>query len=365
MSKNDCLETTQGDDRGSLQRTSSCWRILDANLNRTQEGLRVIEDFFRFHIEDPHLTGVCKQLRHELADAFATLPQDRLIAARSTLSDIGTALSTEQERERREIRDVAVASFKRIQQSFRCLEEYSKLVDTNFALKLESLRYQAYTLERASRLTVRSRDQLKGCLLYVLIDGADDISAFSCRVEELVAAGVHVLQLRDKGLDDRELLVRAKIVRARTKSTSTLFIVNDRPDLAMLANADGVHLGQEDFSVHEARRIVGPDRLIGVSTHHVTEACQSVLDGANYLGVGPVFPSTTKSFDFFPGLELLRQVAREIKLPAFAIGGINSDNLPQVLHAGFTRIAVSGAIFSGGDVTARVNKFHEMLDERN
>jgi thiamine-phosphate pyrophosphorylase len=161
---------------------------------------------------------------------------------------------------------------------------------------------------------------------------------------QLLAAGVHVLQLRDKLLDDRELLARARRLRELTRGTDVLFIVNDRPDLAVLAEADGVHVGQDDLPLKDARKIVGPDMLIGVSTHSIEQARQAVLDGANYLGLGPTFPSGTKEFERFPGLDFLRRAAAEITLPAFAIGGITLGNLPQVLAAGIRRVAVGQAI---------------------
>ena len=138
-------------------------------------------------------------------------------------------------------------------------------------------------------------------------------------------------------------------MRALTRETPVLCIVNDRPDLAALARADGVHVGQEEVSVKDARRIVGPESLVGVSTHTIEQARQAVLDGANYIGVGPTFPSGTKTFEHFPGLDLLRAVAAEIRLPAFAIGGITSENLAEVLAAGIARIAVSAAITAAAD----------------
>ena len=128
--------------------------------------------------------------------------------------------------------------------------------------------------------------------------------------------------------------------------------MNDRPDIAVLAEADGVHIGQDELTVSEARRIVGPERLIGVSTHTIEQARQAVLDGADYLGVGPTFPSGTKSFESFAGLEFIRQVAAEITLPWFAIGGIDAKNLATVLDAGASRIAVSGAILTATDPCA-------------
>jgi len=128
--------------------------------------------------------------------------------------------------------------------------------------------------------------------------------------------------------------------------------MNDRPDLAALSRADGVHVGQEELTVKDARSIVGPEALLGVSTHSIEQARQAVLEGANYLGVGPTFPSDTKQFEKFPGLPLLRQVAAEIRLPAFAIGGITAENLPEVLATGVTRVAVSGAIAAADEPVA-------------
>ena len=135
--------------------------------------------------------------------------------------------------------------------------------------------------------------------------------------------------------------------------------MNDRPDLARLARADGVHVGQTELSVKEARTIVGPRALIGVSTHALDQARQAVIDGANYIGVGPTFPSATKSFDRFTGLNLLRDVAAEIRLPAFAIGGIGPDNIGDVLATGIARVALSGAVLSSADPAATIRQIRE------
>jgi thiamine-phosphate pyrophosphorylase len=199
--------------------------------------------------------------------------------------------------------------------------------------------------------------------LYVLVDGGPDERSLATLVRRLIDAGVHVLQLRDKRLDQRLLLGRAGILRELTAGTETLMVVNDRADLAALARADGVHVGQEDLSVREARSIVGPQALIGVSTHSIEQARRAVGDGASYLGVGPTFPSDTKAFDHFPGVELLRAVATEIRLPAFAIGGIRAENVQQVLAAGFRRIAVSGAITHAPDPFAAARELLAALEE--
>ncbi len=144
----------------------------------------------------------------------------------------------------------------------------------------------------------------------------------------------------------------ARLVREWTRAAGTLFIVNDRPDLAVLADADGVHLGQDDLPVSAARRIVGSRALIGVSTHTIEQARQAVNDGADYLGVGPVFPSKTKEFEEFAGLDFVRQVAAEIRIPWYPIGGISLENLAEVQAAGATRVAVSSAVCGADDPAA-------------
>jgi thiamine-phosphate pyrophosphorylase len=157
-------------------------------------------------------------------------------------------------------------------------------------------------------------------------------------------AGAGIIQVREKKMSDRELVTYGRLVRNWTAQAGALFIMNDRPDLAVLTDADGVHVGQDELSVRDARRIVGPSRLVGVSTHSLEQARQAVLDGADYIGVGPVFASTTKNFSKLAGLDFVRQVAAEMTLPAYAIGGITLDNLDEVLACGARRVAVSGAI---------------------
>src|SRR5262249_35337637 len=128
--------------------------------------------------------------------------------------------------------------------------------------------------------------------------------------------------------------------------------VNDRPDVARLVEADGVHLGQDDLPVKEARRLVGPDALVGVSTHDLAQLRQAILDGADYVGVGPVFASGTKDFAGLAGLEYVRAAAAETSLPAFAIGGIGPGNVEMVVASGARRVAVSGSVARSDDPRA-------------
>ena len=224
--------------------------------------------------------------------------------------------------------DVLTANFLRLGREFAEPREFGKILNPAVAKAIEQLRIGHTRMQRDRRPRI-GLERLATARLYVLLDGRSSVQEFERMAQGLIEAGVMSCSSA-QALADRELIDRARRLRQLTRGTSTLFIVNDRPDLAALAQADGVHVGQEELSVKDARSIIGPDALIGVSTHSIEQARQAVLDGANYLGVGPTFPSGTKQFDHFPGLELLRAVAAEIRLPAFAIGGIRRENLDQV-----------------------------------
>ncbi len=336
-------------------------RVIDAAANRAREALRVVEDYVRFVLDDRHLTGRCKQLRHDLAAALGRISSEHRLAARETRTDVGTLLSTPSERRRQDTADVLATNFARLQEALRSLEEFSKLLDADLVAELEHLRYRSYTLGRAVEITRTSLRQLERARLYVLIDGRSSPEDFSELARALIGAGVHVIQLRDKRLGDRRLLERARLLRELTHQSNTLFIMNDRADLAALGRADGVHIGQEELSVKDARTVVGPEALVGVSIHSIEQARQAVLDGANYMGVGSTFPSGTKQFEQYPGVELLRAVAAEIRLPAFAIGGISHENLPKVLSAGFPRVAAGGVITTADDPAAAARQMLAML----
>jgi thiamine-phosphate pyrophosphorylase len=237
-------------------------------------------------------------------------------------------------------------NWKRTQEALRSLEEFGKVHAPGLGQALERLRYRCYTLEKAAGLGLVARDRLAHARLYLLVTGSQCRLSLEQTIKEAAAGGVHVVQLREKELTDRELLERARRVRRWTREAGVLFIMNDRPDLARLAEADGVHLGQDDLSAKEARRILGPDALIGVSTHTTAQLQQAVLDGAGYVGIGPTFASKTKAFSELAGLAFVKSAAEATTLPAFAIGGVNAENIDEVVAAGARRIAVSQAVLA-------------------
>ena len=301
-----------------------------------------MEDYCRFSLNDAILSRETKELRHLLAEALAqTGPW---LIARNTPGDVGTEISTPDEHGRGSLTDVVRVNLKRLQEALRSLEEYGKLIRPPIGAAIEAIRYRTYTLEQVLVIGQSARQRLAHARLYLLVTGSSCATSLDFLVAEAAAGGVDLFQLREKTLDDRELLARARRMRKLTQRAGALFVVNDRPDIARLAEADGVHLGQEDMAVADARRIVGPRVLIGVSTHSLDQLRRAVLDGADYVGIGPVYPSATKIFEDLAGLAFVREAMSSTTLPAFALGGIHSGNVAEVVAAGSTRIAVGSAI---------------------
>jgi thiamine-phosphate pyrophosphorylase len=337
------------------------YRILDAAANRAREGLRVIEDYARFALNDGFLTRLTKECRHELAAILAGLPQPDLLAARDTPGDVGTKVATAAEYHRANLTDVLTAACKRTEEALRTLEEFGKVIEGILGSRLEQLRYRVYTVEKAVLRTQFNRERLAEQRLYLLVTEELCHHGSGPVIHGAIAAGVSMFQIREKRMKDRELVEHCHRVRQWTRAADALLIVNDRPDIAAVVDADGVHVGQDEFTVADARRIVGPDKLVGVSTHNLAQARQAVLDGADYLGVGPTFPTGTKQFAEFPGLDFIREMAAEVTLPWFAIGGITAKNIDAVRHAGGQRVAVSGAVCGAVDPAEASRELSEWL----
>lgn len=211
------------------------------------------------------------------------------------------------------------------------------------------------------------KEKLLKAALYLVI-GSDSTQSHPLLgiVEEALKGGVDILQLRDYSLKDSELLKTALAVREITQRYNVLFIVNNRPDIAVLSAADGVHLGQEDMPVAEARKILGPRKIVGVSTHAPDQACLALAHGADYIGVGPVYATPTKAGRPAVTVEYVREVAAmKPPIPFFAIGGIDLTNIQEVLKAGAHRIAVVRAIANAEDPQKAAKELKEKLVVRN
>jgi thiamine-phosphate pyrophosphorylase len=191
------------------------------------------------------------------------------------------------------------------------------------------------------------RDRLARARLYFVCDAAPGGRDLPEVLDAALRGGVDLFQLRDKRLSDDDLLAAAQVAREACGRANALFLLNDRPDLALAAGADGVHVGQEDMPVDEAREIVGAERIVGLSTHTVAQV--DAATGGDYIAVGPVHATPTKPGRPAVGVELVRHAARNATLPFFAIGGLNVANVHEVVGAGATRIVVVRAIAEAAD----------------
>lgn len=355
------METREFEQSGAI---AGAWRAVDASANRAGEALRVVEDAVRFVLEDRHLTELVKQLRHDLAALLAENDLLPRVFLRDASGDVGATVEAAAALPRRTPKDLIAANAARGEQALRSLQESVLLLAPRFASRFEDLRYRLYAIERSAIGAARAADCLRGINLCVLVDGRSDPSAFARLVESLLETGVRMIQIRDKKLNAATLVARTRqalaIARRRdaehaSESSSTrgaIVLVNDRVDVAAALGADGAHTGSDDLSTVLVRRVIGPERLLGRTAHDVAEARAAVIDGADYLGVGPCFPSTTKSFDACALPEFLSTVAREISLPTFAIGGITLQRLDSLARIGLTRVAVASAVTGAADPAA-------------
>ena len=341
---------------------SAVLRLLDANANRAREGLRVLEDYARFMLNDDELSARLKRLRHELRAALAAW-LDEAILRRDTPGDVGTDNKTDAELRRADVADVVTAAGKRVGEALRAIEEFAKTVGPANAAAVEVIRYRFYDVEQAVARTLRPANRFETVKLYVLITQRVCRRPWLETAELAIAGGADCLQLREKELDGGELLIRARQLTELCRRHAVLCIINDRVDVTLASGADGVHVGQGDLPAADVRRMAGRSMIVGVSTHNLQQAKQAVRDGADYVGVGPVFLSQTKPRDFLPGLDYARQAAQDIKIPSVAIAGITHENVDQVLQTGLKRIAVASAVTACDDVRSAAERLKKKLGE--
>ncbi len=328
------------------------YRILDASYNRAREAMRVAEDCGRFALNDPAITALAKNLRSELTETLKAMPVDEMITSRDTPGDIGTEISSPTESMRENLKDVAAAACKRLTESLRTIEEYGKIVSPDQVLNRERMRYNAYTLEQRimSRIMVGSR--LADVKLYVLITSSMCPGSARETARAAIAGGADVIQVREKDVSDAQFLALAAEMRELADETGRMLIINDRPDIASLVGADGVHLGQTDLPIAEARRLLRPGAVVGRSCHDMRQVRAAVTEGADYISVGPMFETATKDAGPLAGPELLREATGHVDLPIVPIGGITAENVDVLIEAGAKRVAVCSTVCSADDPKA-------------
>ena len=320
-------------------------RLIDANLDRAREGLRVVEDWCRFGLDREDLVVTLKDWRQRLG----RLHQDRYKMARSTSTDTGAGLGHPAQLDRHSPRQVVAANCGRVQEALRVLEEYGRSIDAPLAKEAAAVRYGLYDLEvTCLEATAGSnrRRRLEDCRLCLVTSPSDRLIT---TVDAALRSGVAMVQYRAKDGSDLERFEEARSLAELCHQHGALFIVNDRIDLALAVDADGVHLGQDDLPTAVARRLIGTDRLLGRSTHNLEQVRQANDEACDYLGLGPVNNTAVKPARAAVGSELVAHALQLSERPIFAIGGITSSNLDQLTGVGCRRVAVIGAIMGADD----------------
>jgi len=326
--------------------------MIDANLNRAREAIRTLEDVARFGWNDAAIAREAKELRHALQSAVAALPAERLAAARDVAGDVGVSLETPTEYARADLSSVAVAAGKRLTEALRAVEEAAKTIDAGVARAVEAVRYRAYALD-ARAIARAALGEPRQWRLCVLVTRALCKHPWDEVVSRAVDGGADAIQVREKDMSARELVMHARAVRAICAPRGVATIVNDRLDVALAAEADGVHLGTDDLPIREARRIAGGALRIGASTHSLAEARGAIDAGADHCGVGAMYESGLKPGLAPSGEAYLRAFVAEFpQIPHLAIGGIAPGRVAALARAGCRGVAVSSAICGAEDPAA-------------
>lgn len=341
-------------------------RILDVNLNRIGEGLRLLEDITRFILNDPELSEQLKNMRHELLPKDRSL-QKRLLSARKAGEDVGAFLDVDSEAERADAVSLVSANSRRVQQSLRVLEELAKVHGDDFGLdwdKFKHARFALYTLEQKIVLELlrhNKKEQVAG--LYVIVDtqalrGRGEIEV----ARQAIQGGARIIQLRDKLRPKGMLVPLARELKRVCAESDVLFIVNDYIDLAIDSDADGLHIGQEDLPFVTARKMLPGDKILGCSAATLEEALKAEKEGADYIAIGSIYSTPSKPGTRIAGLETLRQGKKKVSVPVVAIGGINEDNIAEVISAGADAVAVISAVLGADNVKEASQKLAAIIN---
>jgi thiamine-phosphate pyrophosphorylase len=343
---------------------------LDANINRCIEGIRVCEDIFRFGLKNI-FSAEFKNLRHRVAEIISSIPVDLLLDGRDVLHDEQRFINTECEMKRENIRDIFRSNIHRSIEAARVIEELSKSFNTNVAESFQQIRFSLYELEKKGWFIIK-KDELMNKFhysLYTIIDsGFVPIDQMYDTAKILIDSGAEIIQLRMKNssvniknFSDKEYLSIAEKISGLCRDNSTLFIVNDRPDIAILSDAGGIHLGQDDIPMNRAQSILGDKFVTGISVRNVDEAVKS---DADYIAVGPVFQTSSKDNMTLEGigLNIVKEICKSTDKPVAAIGGVSESNIVMLADAGIVSFSVISALYRDGKVAENTKRLINIIN---
>ena len=340
------------------------YRVIDSNLNRVSEGLRVLEDIARFVIEDSEITSELRSTRHRIRKLLAAI-DEKLISARDSVSDIGREISGKSRIDsKKDLKQLLVSNFKRVEEGLRSIEESMKIPDHyQQSKKVENIRFEIYDLEKRF-FTGFNKPLLPRGIYGITAEKYSNGKSNVEVVQEMIEGGVSIIQYREKHKNKNfiEMYKQCLKIRELTAQNDVLFIVNDYIELALMVEADGVHIGQNDYPVEAVKKVLPEDKIIGLSTHSPEQARRAEKLGVDYIGVGPIFSTNTKeAVCDAVGLEYLEWVAQNSDLPYVAIGGIKKDNIQKVIARGARTIALVTEIVAADDIAKKVKNLKNLI----
>lgn len=341
---------------------------MDENLIETAEVLKVLEDLAAFALNCPDLPGKLRNMRQSLKAVSSNLLTSLIISRDLIKRDYNSGFKDSGNVEKSSIRVIASNNFKMVQESLRSLEEISKISGfDDISGSFKASRQESYELEKNffSMIAAENRRSVLDTDIYCITAhehsrGRSNIEV----VEELLAAGIKLVQYREKDKTLRQKYNECREIRRMTMDFGARFIVNDDVELAVMVEADGVHIGQDDFPVHEVRKIVGESMAIGLSTHSPLQAESAIRDGVDYIGVGPIFRTYTKKDVCDPvGFDYLEYVVKNVNIPFVAIGGIKAHNISEVVRRGAGCVALVTEIVGAEDIRRKIEELRETINQ--
>ena len=315
-------------------------QIIDANLDRAREGLRVLEDWARYGLGRVDIVKKLKNFRQILGSHHLDFYKN----ARNYNKDKCNGLTHPEQFKRIRTADIISSNSSRIQEALRVLEEFSRSNNYELSKAASLIRYEIYSLE-IELMNANSNKQINKIInennLYLITNEKTNLIA---DIEDLLAGGVKIIQHRFKYTNDSTNLEKAKIIRKLCKNNGAVFIVNDRVDIALACEADGVHLGQDDLDISSARKLLGFSKIIGISANNEKSIKNAIDQGCDYLGIGPVFETNTKKTKQPLGINKIKSLTKDIKIPWYAIGGIKNENIPLLKENGIYKVAIVSEI---------------------
>ena len=321
------------------------YQIIDANLDRAREGLRVIEDWARFGLGEEKYVEIIKNFRQILGKNHLEIYKQ----SRNHIVDKCQGLTHQEQINRKTFEQIISSNSGRVQEALRVIEEFSRLHNNELSKIASEIRYEIYTLEvELLSLSKRKRSEeiLRENDLYVITEQKENLLE---TIEEILIAGVRIIQYRFKTGTDKDNLQEAIQIKNLCKRYNSLLIINDRVDLALASGADGIHLGQDDLDLKTARKLLGYSKIIGISANNEIDISNALKEGCDYIGIGPVYETTTKKNKKPIGIEKIKTLTKELNIPWFAIGGIKSSNILYLKKNGLKKIALVSQLMDSED----------------